>query len=458
MNIITISYSKTFSDTRVIKYIKYYLEKSFSVTCFGLDDNDNNYLYKNKNFKYTSIKLKSEKDYKKINYKFNFTKLFFKLLILAIIFLIFKVINKTIDNLELNLLNKFFLNFNFVLLLMFLFFFGKKLLFLKRLLSFPKRLLSFPKRLNHFYNEIIFFLERGANKKKFDIIHTHDLWTILVSLRIKKNFPNSKLVVDLHELYSELPNQGYFKKIIALSLIYYLRLNKKKIYKIITINEEIKNYYIQKFKLPSLVINNSSEDDRMNSSVNLDQIPASLIKLKQEGKKILIYQGGLSPYRGIEEMCNFFITSPPQNWFFLIMGNGNLKTSISNFVLKSNNIFLMPAVPLDKLAAYTNFADLGLINYENICLNHNFCNPNKLWEYGRVGLPMLLSNCSSFVNLNNQYGFAEIIRKDDYENLMKIFDSLTNEKLSKMSKNSRLFFNNNSWEKEKIKIDKEILY
>ena len=50
MNIITVSLSKTFSDTRVMKYIEYYLDKSYFVTCFGIDSYENNFLKKKKLF------------------------------------------------------------------------------------------------------------------------------------------------------------------------------------------------------------------------------------------------------------------------------------------------------------------------------------------------------------------------------------------------------------------------
>ena len=452
MNIITISYSKTFSDTRVMKYIQFYLEKSFNITCFGLDDNDNNYLYRNKNFKYESINLGSGKDYNKINYKSNFTKLFFKLLILAIIFLIFKVINKTIDNLELNLLNKFFLNFNFVLLLMFLFFFRKKLLFLKRLLTFTKRL-------NHFYNEIIFLLERGENKKNFDIIHTHDLWTILVALKVKKKFPNAKLIVDLHELYSELPEQNFFRKKLAQIFLFYLKFNKQKIFKFITINNQIKNYYVRKYQFtPITTINNSCPEEGKKSDfkININKI---LKNLKKERKKILMYHGGISLNRGVIEICKFFTECEIKDWVFYIMGSGKETEQIKELIDQNikNNIFLTNPVKLNELQHYSSFADMGLINYKNNCLNHNYCTPNKLWEYSRASLPMLLSNCTSFIELNKKYNFGKIIDDKNYDGLQKVFLNLTNEELQKLSANSRKFYMKENWEVEKKKIDREIL-
>jgi glycosyltransferase involved in cell wall biosynthesis len=419
MRICKISYSKTFSDTRVVKYIKHYLNEGHSVFCHGLDDPKNNFINNN------------AFNYEQINSKFS--------------------INKS-KNLLQSLILLTLVPFALVRSVFFSLFSKKdkkKEFILKDFLSLINSFKKYLTTSNNIIGDLI--------NKEYDIIHVHDLWLITAAVQLKKNFPHAKLIIDLHELYSELPNQTFFKKTIPLAFIFYIKFHKNKIYKIITINEEIKNYYLQEFKLPSLVINNSCDDDRIKTSFHLDKVPASLIKLKQEGKKILIYQGGLSPYRGIEEMCDFFITSPPENWVFLIMGDGNLKTNIHNFVLKSNKIFLIPAVSLSELVSYTNFAHLGLINYENICLNHNFCNPNKLWEYSKSKLPMLLSNCQSFINLNKKYSFAKIIDSKNISQLSEIFKILDDQELSIMSKNSKLFYDSNNWENEKTKINTEIL-
>jgi glycosyltransferase involved in cell wall biosynthesis len=419
MNICIISYTLTFADTRVIKYVKYYLSLGHTVYCYGLDKNKNNNLQAN-NFYYKNIfKKKTNNIYK---FSTSFFLEFFKLLVMLPYALILSI--RYIKKIDINFLKNTLNSLN----------------------SFKRYLLATARLLEIF------------KEKKIDIIHIHDIWVLPAAFVLKKKNPNAKVIIDLHELYSELPFQTNLSKFVVYIFYYYIKLNLRKIYKIVTINEPIKNYYIKKFKFKSLVvINNSCEDIKISNSISVKKIPLKLRLLKQKGKKILIYQGGLSIYRGIEEMCNFFLKYPPENWFFLIIGSGSLEPEINNIINKTNNIYKIPLVSLNELSNYSAFADMGLINYENNCLNHNFCNPNKLWEYSRCGLPMMLSNCQSFIDLNKKYQFAKIIDSKNIASLSKIFKSLDNQILSKMSKNSRLFYDNKNWEKEKKIIDRELL-
>jgi hypothetical protein len=71
---------------------------------------------------------------------------------------------------------------------------------------------------------------------------------------------------------------------------------------------------------------------------------------------------------------------------------------------------------------------------------------------------MLLSNCTSFIELNKKYNFGKIIDDKNYDGLQKVFLNLTNEELQKLSANSRNFYMKENWEVEKKKIDREILF
>lgn len=56
--------------------------------------------------------------------------------------------------------------------------------------------------------------------------------------------------------------------------------------------------------------------------------------------------------------------------------------------LSSSNIYSYPAVSPD----YTSSADFGILFYENNCLNHNYCSPNKMFEYLMAEIPVIASN------------------------------------------------------------------
>jgi|688.fasta_scaffold114431_4 glycosyltransferase involved in cell wall biosynthesis len=420
MNIVVVSYSKIFSDTRVIKYIKLYLEKSFSVYTLGIDKNDNNFLSENKKFYYYELNYLPQKI---CNYMY---WLFYMIPITIVTFIILLL------ELNFNHSNLLYLKFFFIFIFFFFVIFLRNALI--RITEVINKYRSYSKKMKDI-----------LDLKKIDIIHAHDLWTVFSAFKLKRRCPKSKLIIDLHELYSELPKQSYFKKKIAQFFLNYLKINKKKVFKFITINDHLKNYYEKNYRFkPMFVVNNSCEDNQKRIS----DIPNNLKQIKNDNKKILLYHGGLAEYRGIIEICNFFVNHNTDNWIFYMIGNGNLEGKIDQIIKKNpkKNIFHQNTVPLNELEAYTSQADLGVINYENNCLNHNYCNPNKLWEYSRCSLPMLLSNCNSFIDLNKKYNFAKII---DNNNLNEIFAKLNQQELRRMGKKSRLFFESECWEKQK---------
>ncbi|AXV06417.1 glycosyl transferase, group 1 family protein [Euzebya pacifica] len=55
------------------------------------------------------------------------------------------------------------------------------------------------------------------------------------------------------------------------------------------------------------------------------------------------------------------------------------------------HVRFIPGAPHAELREWTAGASLGVIPYENVCLNHWFCSPNKLWEYPTAGVPILAS-------------------------------------------------------------------
>ena len=478
MNILTVSLSKTFSDTRVMKYINWYLDNSYNVTAIGLDEEYKSNLKANKNFAYMQLKKMTEQktiinNRLKKFFKINF---YISILIVFISFLLFdfEIFQESIKNIYFNLSKdfnllkdtlKYYLYSNNIVYFVIVFILISILNLVFILLKNKKNITNFISFIIRFRKFLKTFQELiDVDKKKFyKIIHLHDIWTLIFLNKIKKKYPDSKIILDLHELYEEVPRQTIEYKIRCKIFIIFLKLYKKKIDHFITINDDIKKYYETKHKLnPILLISNSCNIINEDILDGTDITYQTLIRLKKENKKILLYHGGLSAYRGIIEVCNFFKNNNPKNWIFIIIGDGKLENLIDD-IIKNNlheNIYKFDAVKLNILSIYTKKADLGLINYENNCLNHNYCNPNKLWEYTSCGVPLLLSNCKSFIDLNNQYNFAKIIfdkNKLD-ESLSKYLNELNDdEKLKELSNNAVKFYDKNNFIIEKNKFNNFLL-
>ena len=74
------------------------------------------------------------------------------------------------------------------------------------------------------------------------------------------------------------------------------------------------------------------------------------------------------------------------------MGYGPLENTIKEEAKNQKNIYFHQAVTAKVLLDYTSSADFGIIFYENNCLNHYYCLPNKMFEYLMAGLPVIVSN------------------------------------------------------------------
>jgi glycosyltransferase involved in cell wall biosynthesis len=68
-----------------------------------------------------------------------------------------------------------------------------------------------------------------------------------------------------------------------------------------------------------------------------------------------------------------------------------LKTLADTCGVRHRVHFLEP-VPQDELLKWTASADVGIIPYPPIDLNHRLCSPNKLFEFIQAGLPILAND------------------------------------------------------------------
>jgi glycosyltransferase involved in cell wall biosynthesis len=225
-----------------------------------------------------------------------------------------------------------------------------------------------------------------------DIVHAHDLSALPVAAKYAKA-KGAKLVFDAHEMYdhlaqsedelSELNGKILRKYAAAVDLF-------------ITINDSISNYYRKNYPaLPrAVVIKNAAKkvdvfeyDGRLHAAAGLPR-----------ERKILIYQGGYAPKRGLISLLLSAEYLNP-NWSIVFMGWGKLEEELRRVAdsLKMKNtdlaerIRFVPRVKQSELPYWTAGASLGAIPYENTGLNHWYCNPNKLWEYPNAGVPILAS-------------------------------------------------------------------
>lgn len=241
------------------------------------------------------------------------------------------------------------------------------------------------KYLEYFYRLI-------KHYRKVDIIHVNDVEPLPMAVLMKWFFNRKiKIVYDAHELEYDKKEKGsgYFPKGI---ISFTEKLFIKKADAMITVTPLIAKAYSERYKMdpPKLVMNcptykkpTSSKDIfRKKFNIRTDQ-------------KIYLYQGGLFPKRGVEEILATF-EKLEEEFVLVFLGYGKLEALVKKAAAENKNIFFHPAVSQAELPDFTGSADYGFCLFQGKTLNHQYALGNKLFEYIQARLPVLCSNMPGF--------------------------------------------------------------
>lgn len=284
---------------------------------------------------------------------------------------------------------------------------------------------------------------------KSDILHCNDLHTLPIGVIIKLFLNNdAKILYDAHEFeINDQPNQSQ----LSIKFHYWFEnIFIRYADKIITVSDSIAQEYQNLYNIskPALVLNtppfqNVEKKDLLRETFNI-----------QKDQTIFLYQGGLSTGRGIEALLKVFQTSINPNHVIIFMGYGPLTGYIQEAAQKSNHIFYHPAVSSDILLDYTSSADYGILFYENSCLNHYYCSPNKMFEYIMAGLPVIVSNLYEMAKIVNTYEIGVVAEENSAEGLLKAIKEIEIMDLNLLKNNIKIVQNLYNWEQqEKILLE-----
>jgi glycosyltransferase involved in cell wall biosynthesis len=293
----------------------------------------------------------------------------------------------------------------------------------------------------------------GKKYRNCDILHCNDLDGLLIGVLVKNIFNKKiKIVYDAHEYETELNGlKGIQKKLVKWvekSLIKYAD-------KVITVSDAIANEYVKLYdiKKPVLVLNTPPY-----KKIEKKNIFRETLGIKEE-ETIFLYQGGLSKGRGIEILLETFKSIDNENAVIVFMGYGPLEILIKETSKKYKNIYFHQAVSPDVLLDYTGSADFGILFYENNCLNHYYCSPNKMFEYLMAEIPVIVSNLYEMRRLVESYNIGVVARENNVEGLKNAIKNalkLDKEVLKENIKKVKKIFNWENQEKVLLNVYKEL--
>ena len=273
----------------------------------------------------------------------------------------------------------------------------------------PQRKYKMVRFHNFFHKGVLFYAELNLRLffyllfKKCDVLVANDLDTLLPNVLISR-LKNQKLVYDSHEYFTEVAElvsrpkkQAMWKRI--------ERYCFPKLTHIITVSDSIADIYRNEYGKEVKVVRNiplqrTYEVRKTKSDL---QLP--------ENKHILMLQGtGINIQRGAEELVEAM--QYIENAVLLIIGGGDvidrLKMMVKTLSLEANVLF-MSRMPFEQLYDFTVHADIGFSLDKDVGINHRYALPNKLFDFIRARIPVLVSDLVEIRKIVEQYNIGVVL-------------------------------------------------
>lgn len=137
--------------------------------------------------------------------------------------------------------------------------------------------------------------------------------------------------------------------------------------------------------------------------------------------RVVLYQGIISRDRPLSSIARALASIGNPKVVFWIMGKGDLQLIEEVKSIYSNTVYF-GYVPSPQHMIVTQYAHIGIANYDYSNLNNIFCAPNKIYEYSKFGMPMLTSDN---IGLTETVGAAKAAECVDFSNEDAICDGLS---------------------------------
>jgi glycosyltransferase involved in cell wall biosynthesis len=222
-------------------------------------------------------------------------------------------------------------------------------------------------------------LIKAASRIAADVYHAHDANTVDAAARAAA-LHGGRLVYDAHDLYSELSGLTSRERARWRALEHRLIARADKV---ITVSESVADELVSRYAIerPIVLMNVPQRDGSVDPSASV------LAPLRQMGEMLVLYSGGISPNRGLEQLAE--AAGRARGWRLVMMGWGPLRDRLR--AQHGAVTFVEPVLP-ESLIETAAAADVGVVPYVPVGLNNALSLPNKLFDYVQSGLAIAASD------------------------------------------------------------------
>jgi glycosyltransferase involved in cell wall biosynthesis len=174
--------------------------------------------------------------------------------------------------------------------------------------------------------------------------------------------------------------------------------------RVATVNDPYADVMEQRFGVPRPLI-------VMNCSYRRDEpaVPPRLFHERlglDRDTRVVLYQGGFSRDRGIEQLIEG-LPLYPDGTALVLLGYGSLQAELERRAAEpglAGRLFVVPAVAPTDLLDWVGSADVVAMPIQPSTLNHRLTTPNKLFEAMAVGVPVVASDLPGMAGIVRDTG------------------------------------------------------
>jgi glycosyltransferase involved in cell wall biosynthesis len=284
-----------------------------------------------------------------------------------------------------------------------------------------------------------------------DVIHVHDLLLLKYGAILAHEW-QVPLVYDAHEIYTR-------QEILGREILDQFKREEKRYLKqanlFLTVNDGLADYYEQTYRRRPLVLLNAIDPPPATYRVGAAQ------RLRQkaglpDNSRVVLFQGWISSERNLSALVRsteYF----SEGAYLVIIGYGvyenDLRAEVKGQPWEKRVRFL-GKVEFDEVMHLTAGADLGIIPYLPVDLNHRLCSPNKFFEFVQSETPMLTHDLPFFHQMAERYGVPALADLSTANGIATAINELLNnpEKLMTMRAGCRKAAAIINWENEGNKL------
>ncbi len=238
---------------------------------------------------------------------------------------------------------------------------------------------------------------------RFKLVVANDLDTLLASFTAAR-IRGKEVVYDSHEFFTEVPELAERPRVRSVWLAIERRIFPR-LRHIITVNDSIANAYAERYVTRPAVVRNipmPRELDTLSTREELG-LPADRFILILQGSGINVQRGGEEAVEAMRELPGCLL---------LLIGGGDAWSVLERMVKEhglQDRVRLLGRMPYERMMQYTRNADLGLSLDKDTNLNYRFSLPNKLFDYFRASIPVLVSDLPEVAGIVRKYDAGVVI-------------------------------------------------